>query len=62
MVQNLHIVINITAFDKSVIMYVVVFLTRHMEGMGRFKFSDLYIELPVLPQVSGVVGTVILSL
>ena len=35
---------------------VVVCLTRPMEGMGLIKFSDLFIELPVLPQADGFVG------
>ena len=41
---------------------VVVCLLRPMEGtllllMGRLQFSDLFTELPVPPQVAGVVGT-----
>ena len=36
---------------------VVVCLPRPMEGMGRLQFSDLFTELPVPPQVAGVVGT-----
>ena len=36
---------------------VVVCLPRPMEGMGRLQFSDLFTELPVPPQATGVVGT-----
>ena len=32
-------------------------LPRPMEGMGRLQFSDLLSELPVPPQVAGIVGT-----
>ena len=28
-----------------------------MEGIGRLQFSDPFIELPVLPEADGVVGT-----
>ena len=32
-------------------------LPRPMEGMGRLQFSDLFTELPVLPQAAGVYET-----
>ena len=36
---------------------VVVCLPRPKKGMGRLQFSDIFTELPVPPQVDGVVGT-----
>ena len=40
--------------------FVVVCLPRPMEGMGRLKFSDIFIELPVPPQAAGVIGTFVM--
>ena len=36
---------------------VVVFFPRPMEGMGRLQLSDLFTELPVPPQATGVIRT-----
>ena len=54
--------ISRSAMSVSTLSNPVVCLPRPMEGMGRLQFSDLFTELSVPPQETGVVGNHFLTM